>query len=86
MKYINASKLLPETLLRELQEYIQGGYLYIPARGRRQRWGEVSGYREELCRRNGQIRAAYRAGVSPEALAEEYCLSVHAIRKILYHK
>lgn len=29
MKYINATILLPDELVKELQEYIQGGYIYI---------------------------------------------------------
>ena len=32
MKYINASDLLPPALVQTLQEYVQGGYVYIPAR------------------------------------------------------
>lgn len=28
MKYINAAILLPDELVKELQEYIQGGYIY----------------------------------------------------------
>ena len=31
MKYINAKNLLPDALVKELQSYIQGGYLYVPA-------------------------------------------------------
>ena len=31
MKYVNARDLLPEALVRELQGYLQGGYVYIPA-------------------------------------------------------
>ena len=30
MKYINAKNLLPDALVKELQSYIQGGYLYVP--------------------------------------------------------
>ena len=30
MKYINANSLLPDKLVKELQRYIQGGYIYIP--------------------------------------------------------
>lgn len=47
MKYINAKTILPEHLLKELQEYVQGCYLYVPAVQSKQ-WGEVSGYRREL--------------------------------------
>lgn len=31
MKYINAKNLLPDALVKELQSYIQGGYLYVLA-------------------------------------------------------
>ena len=44
MKYINAKDILPEELVRELQRYAEGGYLYIPVEEAHQkRWGEVSG-------------------------------------------
>ena len=49
MKYINAKDLLPDALVKELQRYMQGGYLYIPAdQAQKKRWGEASGYRQEL--------------------------------------
>lgn len=87
MKYVNAKLLLPEVLVEELQEYIQGGYLYIPAvQEQRKCWGELSGYRRELQQRNGRIREAYQKGASIDDLADEYCLSIHAIRKIVYQK
>ena len=87
MKYINAKTVLPPWLVRELQRYLQGGYLYIPAdQSRPKRWGEVSGYRQELQQRNRQIQQAYRKGASVEQLSGEYCLSVHTIHKIIYHK
>ncbi|HIZ80217.1 MAG TPA: hypothetical protein IAA17_10565 [Candidatus Lachnoclostridium stercorigallinarum] len=87
MKYVNAKNLLPDGLVRELQSYIQGGYIYVPADETRPKsWGEVSGYREELRRRNRRITEEYRKGASAEELAEKFCLSVHAIRKIIYQK
>lgn len=87
MKYINAKDLLPEKLARELQCYIQGGYIYVPTNQAQQKqWGEVSGYRQELQQRNRQIVEEFQNGISPEALAEKYFLSVSAIRKIIYQK
>ena len=87
MKYINAKDLLPDALVRELQNYLQGGYLYVPAdQARQKRWGEVSGYRQELQQRNRQIAEEFQNGTSVEALAEKYFLSVSAIRKIIYQK
>ena len=32
MKYINASEILPDMLVEELQQYVQAGYIYIPAK------------------------------------------------------
>lgn len=87
MKYINAKILLPDDLVKELQRYIQGGYIYVPTdQTQQKRWGEVSGYRQELKQRNDRITEEYRQGASIEYLAEEYCLSLSAIRKIIYQK
>ena len=87
MKYINAKDLLPDALVRELQNYLQGGYLYVPAdQAQQKRWGEASGYRQELQQRNRQIVEEFRNGISIEELAEKYFLSVYAIRKIIYQK
>ncbi len=87
MRYINAKALLPDALVKELQHYIQGGYLYVPTdRAQQKRWGEASGYRQELQQRNRQIVEEFRNGISMEELAEKYFLSVYAIRKIIYQK
>ena len=87
MKYINANTILPDALIEELQEYVQAGYIYIPAKDEQHKsWGELSGYRKELYKRNEIIIKKYKNGVSIEELAEEYYLSVYAIRKIIYQK
>lgn len=87
MKYINAAAILPDALVRELQKYVQAGYIYVPAREEQRRaWGELSGCRKELQARNEKILAAYRQGVSADELADRYHLSVYAIRKIIYQK
>lgn len=87
MKYVNAKGLLPDILVEELQRYIQGGYLYIPAiQEQRKCWGELSGYRRELQQRNSRIAEEYQKGASIDDLAEEYFLSIYTIRKIVYQK
>ena len=49
MKYINAKDLLPDALVKELQSYVQGGYLYVPSdQAQQKRWGEASGYRQGI--------------------------------------
>ena len=53
MKYKNAQLILPDALVKELQSYVQGEYIYVPVEQEQQkRWGEVSGYRKELEQRN----------------------------------
>ena len=87
MKYVNANDILPDILIEELQKYVQAGYIYIPAKSEQHRsWGELSGYRRELERRNKAIIEEYRRGVSIEKLADKYYLSIYAIRKIIYQK
>ena len=87
MKYINAAAVLPASLVEELQNYVQSGYLYVQDREVKHRsWGERHGVREELRNRNKDILDAWQNGVSMETLADQYCLSIHAIRKIIYQK
>jgi len=43
MKYENARDLLPEALLKQVQKYISGKVVYIPARERKREWGSASG-------------------------------------------
>ena len=87
MKYMNANAILPDVLVEELQKYVQAGYIYIPAKDeQRKSWGELSGYRKELKRRNQRIVSEYRQGTSVEELADRYYLSIYAIRKIIYQK
>lgn len=85
MKYVNANAILPNMLIEELQKYVQVGYIYIPAKNEQHKsWGELSGSRKEIDKRNKVIIEKYRNGVSVDELAEEYCLSIYAIRKIIY--
>lgn len=87
MKYINANAILPDMLVEELQKYVQAGYIYIPAKDKQHKsWGELSGYRKELAKRNAIIIMEYKNGVSMAELADRYFLSVSAIRKIIYQK
>ena len=87
MKYKNAKAVLPDALVKELQNYVQGEYIYIPVEQKKQkRWGEVSGYRKELEERNKSIKEEYQNGISMEFLSEKYNLSISAVRKIIYQK
>lgn len=87
MSYVNAEKILPDSLVKEIQKYIQGGYVYIPSHpGKRKKWGENSGNREYIKNRNKTIHNKYRNGYTMKNLAEEFFLSVDSIKKIVYTK
>lgn len=86
MKYENAKGLLPEDLLREVQKYASGKLLYVPIDEDRRLWGEASGYREQIKKRNQMIRNKYTNGSSIAELADSYFLSLDSVKKIVYSR
>lgn len=86
MKYENAGDVIPEELLKEIQKYAAGKLLYIPTGEEKKAWGETSGYRDQLQRRNLMIRNKYAHGVTVSELADEYFLSLDSVKKIIYSK
>ncbi len=84
MSYINAEEILPETLIRQIQEYTDGVYIYIPRKpGTRHAWGQETAYKAELKTRNDHIRKDHAAGLGIAALSGKYHLSGKSIRRIL---
>jgi Mor family transcriptional regulator len=87
MKYVKATKILPEKLIIEIQKYVQGETIYIPKpETTYQRWGTCSGGRKRIDDRNNLIKSAFKKGRTIDQLAEEYFLSVETIKKIVYSK
>ncbi len=85
MQYKNAKEVLPPSLLKEMQKYIQGDLIYIPkSKKERAAWGEVSGSRALIAERNEEIFYLYNNGESMEALERRFHLSIDSIRKIIY--
>lgn len=85
MQYKNGKQVLPHSLLKELQEYIQGELIYIPKKdNERAGWGENSGSRQVIKRRNEEIYRLYLEGRSLEELEAKFSLSIDSIRKIIY--
>ncbi len=84
MKYKNAKKILPEELLKELQQYVQGEIIYVPGcDSMRAGWGEANGTKEKYMTRNKEIIKLHREGLSLVEIAESYYLSEYSIRKII---
>lgn len=87
MSYIKAEKILPKELIRQIQEYADGVYIYIPRKpGTRHAWGQKTDYKAELKVRNDRIRSDFAAGTSVAALSRKYHLSEKSIRRILQNR
>ena len=85
MRYLNATQVLPPQLLAEVQQYVDGEYLYIPRLpGRKQDWGSNTATRQELQQRNRSILEDYKSGLAMDQLSEKYYLTPKSIRRILF--
>lgn len=84
MNYKNGRDVLPPSLLKELQKYIQGDLIYIPKpSNQRIGWGEASGTKKLLAERNAEIYSFYTKGWTVSDLERKYHLSGESIRKII---
>lgn len=84
MGYKNGSVLLPTELLRQIQNYVDGEYIYIPRldANRKKRGGRTDSH-SMLEERNLEIYRKYKSGVSVRQLSETYYISSQGIYKIL---
>lgn len=84
MKYKNAQNLLPDNMLKELQAYVEGEYLYIPIRQDKKKvWGDNTDTKEILRKRNKNIWQEYQGGESLKELSTKYFLTEPSIRRII---
>lgn len=82
--YRNGKEILPEDLIRQIQEYIDGEYVYIPRKEEyRKSWGTTTDIKKILQKRNQDILKEYNNGKRVSELAGEYHLSKQGIYKIL---
>ncbi len=86
MGYRNAQEIFPEGLLKQIQRYVSGETIYVPARDERKAWGETSGYQQYIRERNEKIRADFSAGQGIEELMDKYALSYDSIKRIVYNR
>lgn len=73
MKYVNAHTVLPERLVEELQNYVQAGYIYIPAAGKKNA-GESAAAIEKNC--SCEMKASDNA-TCPAARLMSFPVSTH---------
>lgn len=84
MSYKNGKDVLPPSLLKQLQEYIQGEIIYIPKKGKKRAgWGENNGTKLIIEGRNREIYRMYQNGSTVMELIKVFHLSEDSIRKII---
>jgi Mor family transcriptional regulator len=84
MKYENAQNILPNEIVKIIQQYVDGSYLYIPRKDQnKKKWGENSGFKDELKKRNIEIYNDFDNGISIKDLANKYYLTENSIRRIV---
>lgn len=84
MNYAKAQDVLPEEIVKIIQEYVDGKYLYVPRKNENHKtWGEKSGIKNSLKVRNNEIYKKYIDGTTISALTQEYYLSEKSIRRII---
>ena len=84
MKYAKAHDVLPEEIIKAIQKYVDGKYLYIPRKDENHKsWGEKSGIKDTLKARNSEIYKKYLNGATVDELTNEYFLSEKSIRRII---
>ncbi|WP_026889263.1 CD3324 family protein [Clostridium beijerinckii] len=84
MKYAKAQDVLPEEIVKIIQKYVDGKYLYVPRRDENHKaWGEKSGIKNNLKIRNKEIYEKYIDGATINGLTQEYYLSEKSIRRII---
>ena len=81
MSYINANKVLPNNLIKEIQKYVNGINLYIPKVLNVR--NDQSSYRQEIYERNKEIYEKFQQGEKVSELAVKYYLSDKSIYRIL---
>ncbi len=82
MNYKNANHILPDRLVQEIQQYVQGEYIYIPIKDNVINTTPTE-YEQELIKRNEHIFTKSLEGVSNRELANIYHLSASSIRRII---
>ena len=84
MGYIHALEILPERLIEEIQEYIDGQVIYIPKiESKKCKWGEKTDTKTYLQKRNLEIYCSYKNGTTVFELSEKYFLTPKSIGRII---
>lgn len=84
MRYVKAADVLPQTLIEQIQRYVDGETIYVPRREEhRKPWGTRTRRKEETAARNREIYRRYTQGMTVAQLAERYYLAPKSVQKII---
>ena len=84
MGYIHALEILPEGLIEEIQEYVDGLVIQIPKiKSKRCKWGEKTNTKAYFKERNSEIYNSYKNGSTVFELSEKYFLNPKSIQRII---
>lgn len=86
MNYKKGVDVFPARLLKEIQEYVDGGLVYIPKKSNKVGWGYLSGTRQTIDKRNKTIMTLFISGKTVGELANQFHLCEDTIKKIVYQK
>lgn len=86
MNYKKGADVLPDRLLKEIQEYVEGCLVYIPKKSDKAGWGYLSGTRQFIDKRNNKINTLFEQGEAISSLSDRFHLGEDTIRKIVYKK
>jgi len=82
MSYLNAEEVLPEELIKTIQQYVNGKAIYIPS-PEKKAWGSTTDTKGYLKERNLKIYREYEDGLSIIDIADRYFLSEKSIQRII---
>lgn len=84
MKYEKAQNILPDSIIKIIQKYTDGGYIYIPRKNENKKsWGENTETKRYLKARDKEIFNKYSSGVIVKILSKQYFLTESSIRRII---
>lgn len=85
MTYKKAEHILPIELIQQIQEYVDGEYIYIPRKKENKKgWGANTSFVKEITIRNEFIYKDFLSGNSIVLLSKKYFLSSKSIERIVY--
>lgn len=84
MVYKNARGVLPDSLIAEIQKYVDGASIYIPAKTEEKtEWGHRNGTKARYETRNAEICSLFARNVPVSEISDRYYLSSDTVRKII---